>query len=280
MALFSERQNIIPKNEILLNAISEESIIGLWNIFYKIYIKTNGLHLPEHPYEEIWCIFFKQTLDKIPTYSDIFFRALKEHYFLYRISPSKGLKWHDFFDLLDFISQNDPNRERVLQFQFECNKVLERESSGYRFVNNVISTITTEQEIEEIEKAIDGSSDTVKIHIKQALILLSDKQSPDFRNSIKESISALEAQCKIICKEPTSTLTKSLEIIQHRGHVKIHPFLNEAFQKIYSWTNDDGGIRHALSDDPTIDREDAQFMLIACSAFINYLIVKQMKSKS
>jgi hypothetical protein len=112
------------------------------------------------------------------------------------------------------------------------------------------------------------------------LKLLSNRQSPDFRNSIKESISAVEAQCKIICEEPTSTLTKSLEIIQRRDRVKIHPRLNEAFQKIYSWTNDDGGIRHALSDEQNIDREDAQFMLIVCSAFINYLLVKKLKSHS
>ena len=132
----------------------------------------------------------------------------------------------------------------------------------------------------KLNELIQSSPDTVKNHLTQALILLSDRTSPDFRNSIKESISAVDAQCKIICEEPTTTLTKSLEIIQRRGKVKVHRHLNEAFQKIYSWTNDDGGIRHPLTDEPNIDREDAQFMLIACSAFINYLIVKNQKNDS
>ena len=105
--------------------------------------------------------------------------------------------------------------------------------------------------------------------------MLSRKEDPDFRNSVKESISALNAQCQLIIKDPSATLTKALEKIEKEKKVHIHKHLKDAFQKIYSWTNDDGGIRHPLKDDPNVDREDAQFMLIACSAFINYLHVKK-----
>lgn len=281
MALFSERQNIVPKKEILLNYISHESRIGLWNAFYNNYYHCyDGMYLPKHPYEEIWCNFFKLTLDKLPKINDLYFTALKGIFFLYTKDTVNCWKWYKYFDFLDFVSQNDTDHKRLMDFQKECNEVLERESSGYRFVENFITPITSEQEIDEIEQAIETSSDLVKTHLKQALILLSDRTSPDFRNSIKESISAIEAQCKIICEEPTPTLTKSLEIIQQRGQVKIHPRLNETFQKLYSWTNDDGGIRHALMNEPNIYREDAQFVLIACSTFINYLLIKKIKSKS
>ena len=34
------------------------------------------------------------------------------------------------------------------------------------------------------------------------------------------------------------------------------------------------GIRHALLQEPTLDSDDARFMLVSCSAFVNYLKTK------
>ena len=51
--------------------------------------------------------------------------------------------------------------------------------------------------------------------------------------------------------------------------------LKYAFDKLYAYTNQpDAGIRHALMDDTgvyTPKAEEAIFMLVSCSAFINYL---------
>ena len=55
----------------------------------------------------------------------------------------------------------------------------------------------------------------------------------------------------------------------------IPPTLEEAFNKLYGYTSNEGGIRHALSEGdtpPTFD--DAKYMLVSCSAFVNYLISK------
>lgn len=46
------------------------------------------------------------------------------------------------------------------------------------------------------------------IHLTKALSLLSDRNKPDYRNSIKESISAVEATCKSLTG--ISTLDKAL----------------------------------------------------------------------
>jgi hypothetical protein len=111
-------------------------------------------------------------------------------------------------------------------------------------------------------------------------MLLSDREKPDFRNSIKGAISAVEGQCKVIAGENSITLTTVLDKIEKDKRVSNHPHLKEAFKKIYSWANDCEGIRHSLKEEPTVNKEDVQFMLIACSAFINYLQVKKMKSES
>jgi hypothetical protein len=57
--------------------------------------------------------------------------------------------------------------------------------------------------------------------------------------------------------------------------IQLHGSLKKAFMALYGYTSDAGGIRHALSDeDVTPTFEDAKFMLVTCSAFINYLKAK------
>jgi hypothetical protein len=69
----------------------------------------------------------------------------------------------------------------------------EKEVSAYRFVNGVIAKITDQVEIDEIDRALESTRDPVRTHLRRALELLSDRESPDYRNSIKESISAVES---------------------------------------------------------------------------------------
>ena len=51
------------------------------------------------------------------------------------------------------------------------------------------------------------------------------------------------------------------------------------FEKIYGYTSDQDGIRHAILDESkTVEPEDALFMLVSCSAFCNYLQQKAVKA--
>jgi hypothetical protein len=44
--------------------------------------------------------------------------------------------------------------------------------------------------------------------------------------------------------------------------------------KIYGYSSDEGGIRHALTGVSNIDHADAKFMIVSCSAFCNFMIEK------
>src|SRR5690606_13229916 len=107
---------------------------------------------------------------------------------------------------------------------------------------------------------------------------LSNREHPDYRNSIKESISAVEAISKQIAGDSKTTLGKALSKIERKGQVDLNPSLKSGFSSIYGYTNDADGIRHALMGTSNLEAEDAKFMLISCSAFINYLIVKADKA--
>jgi hypothetical protein len=50
--------------------------------------------------------------------------------------------------------------------------------------------------------------------------------------------------------------------------------LLKAFSSLYGYRNDADGIRHALLEESNLEKEDATFMLVVCSAFIGYLYEK------
>jgi hypothetical protein len=180
---------------------------------------------------------------------------------------------------VEFIGDLGGNLEgSAAVFRTICNNTLKRESSAYRFVGKIISPITNEAQIEAIQQAAAADSTPlgpVSTHIETALKHLADRNNPDYRNSIKESISAVEAFAKIITKKEDATLGAILGMV--RKMTGLHPDLEAAFKSLYDYTSDEHGIRHALKDDGQPESEDAAFMLVICSAFVNLLTEKARK---
>jgi restriction endonuclease Mrr len=52
---------------------------------------------------------------------------------------------------------------------------------------------------------------------------------------------------------------------------KLHPALKATFSNLYGYTSDADGIRHALLGEDRVTFDQAKFMLVACSAFTNYV---------
>lgn len=53
--------------------------------------------------------------------------------------------------------------------------------------------------------------------------------------------------------------------------------LEQEFSSLYGYTSDEDGIRHGGIDFKNAPAEDAKYMLVSCSAFVNYLIEKYEK---
>jgi hypothetical protein len=56
------------------------------------------------------------------------------------------------------------------------------------------------------------------------------------------------------------------------SQIAIHPAMREGMNKLYGYTSDEGGIRHALLDESDIDEAEAKFMMVTCSAFVNFCV--------
>ena len=186
----------------------------------------------------------------------------------------------DWYTIFDFIERylETCNDNKVLRMQTEFNRILESEVSAYRIIDKKVIPITNKSEISTVEEAMNAGFDSVRIHLEKALGLFADRRNPDYENSIKESISAVESMCCIITGTTgkNATLGNTLKKLKEKG-VHIHQAMGKAFLSLYGYTSDEDGIRHGGIDFANAPSEDAKYMLVSCSAFINYLIEKWSK---
>lgn len=155
---------------------------------------------------------------------------------------------------------------------FVLNTTLIEEHAPYRIVQGHVVPISSETEIAAITEASSNNQDkfaSSRQHIQTALSIFSQKPEPDYRNVIKESISAVEATVKVINGESSESLGRGLKNMKRREFAD--PALLDGFEKIYGWASNKEGIRHALMDSSTLGAAEAKFFLVACSAFSNYL---------
>ena len=239
--------------------------VALWNAYLKLW-KRAGRDLAARLGEAIWTRFFKLPLDDLePGFGWLqeVHEEVKQHFL--------RADWWAVYDYLEFVVAEWPP-QKVADFRSRTNLVLEEGRAGYRLVAGRVVDVTSQDEVEAIELAASCSLAPAARHLNQAVALLADRRTPDYRNSIKESISAVEATTCLIAGDQKATLGQALKVLETRGVT--HPALKGAFDRLYGWTCDDQGIRHALLDEPTLDFADAKFMLVACSAFVNYLLAK------
>ena len=129
------------------------------------------------------------------------------------------------------------------------------------------SGAATQQAIETIEQKGPAGA---KTHLHDAAEAINEKRYAD---AVRESIHSVESVARTIDPNASKTLGPALTSLEKAG-VLNHRALKEAFSKLYGYTNDENGIRHALLDegDADVDLDDAVFMFGACASFAAYLV--------
>jgi hypothetical protein len=274
---FSEKLGITPvRNAIQGRELDEVTRIRLWNALHS-YLPREGSaqstdNWRHHFFRHIWSALFKQPIDKMGSEKDV-------RFFLRKMIISAP--WYDVYDVVEFVMVNGgaSSFAPIKTFRNMIQIILSEEMAGFRWITGEgFVEITDETEIAAIEDAIAAATPDrfapVRVHLSKALSLLSDRREPDYSNSIKESILAVEAVAQILTGDPHATLGKALKLL--RTKAPVHGAFESALKSLYGYTSDAEGIRHALSDEPTLDAADAKFMLVACSAFVVYMIQKAL----
>lgn len=102
----------------------------------------------------------------------------------------------------------------------------------------------------------------------------------DWAGSVRESTHAVESVARQLDPKAARTLGPALKSMEDRR--ALHPALRTAFDKLYGYTSDEQGIRHALlgQTDARGGRDEAVFMLGACASFARYLRRKHVAGES
>jgi hypothetical protein len=285
MKRFSERTGAVPARKIIQIEDMDDSLRNsLWNVFYLYYAneKSSSWMCVAKSVAQYVCRVPVDTIggNSLSWLRRVFFEA----------------PWYQVYDIIEQISQdedlksssaslspytqliNDDPRGRFRALKSDLNIVLERELSGYRFISDKLTPITSTVEIAAIERAVkDLGADEylgARQHLQTALEFLGKRPSPDYRNSIKESISSIEAIVKRIAGTNGNGVSAALDRISE--NFPIHGALKSSFKSLYGYASDENGIRHSMLEESSVGYDEAAFMLVACSAFASFLIAKSI----
>jgi len=177
------------------------------------------------------------------------------------------------FDFLTFVIRHN---KCPYQFEKRIDFALKKGLAAYEVVSEgptIIPRSTVEQG-DAIRNAFSRLSqegfDGARVHLQNSADALN---AGDFAGSIRESVHSVESVARTLNPDAASTLAPALNALEEK--VKIHPALKEGFKKLYGYTSDENGIRHALLEgEVDVDSDDAIFMIGACASFVSYLIGK------
>lgn len=274
---FSERNGYVDSIDVMIrgevpkvvaNAISS----ALCRVFQKfksnIWVLPSEISHQQTLAQAIWTDVMNEDLAKFDLMFD---RGYKD---ISNWITSGTILWYRKLDLVEFIADKLSSLNKSISEQFveEINEQFEMLKFGYRLVSGTVIDIVSEDEIKSVQTAIVNSKEHVAGHLKKALTLHSKRPKPDYANSIKESISAVEAYLRGATGK--NTFGEALKEWQ-RKYSNIHPILYTAMDKLHAYTNQpDVGARHALMDSLSEyipQSSESLYMLVTCSAFINYL---------
>ena len=190
----------------------------------------------------------------------------------YKTAILSGLPINEVFDLFQMIMRH---KECPGWFTTEVAKVFRHCRLAYVVDTKKPPTIlpaATKAESEAILAATNelrrAGLQGAEAHLRKAGELIN---YGDWAGSVRESVNAIESVARSLDADASKTLEPALRSLERSG--RLHPALKEAFTKLYGYTSDEEGIRHALLDNPTspAGRDEAVFMLGACASFASYL---------
>lgn len=275
MEPFSERYGHTKPKSIQINSLDSELRNSLWNVCRQLlfrqrknstsWLRDSGFYGAAYL---LFVDFFKVPEDLLPSSTRDFVKGQLEFF--------QNAEWYMVLNYLEFIARNRLEGQFRDQFIKAVNSELEEEKSAYRFVGNLLAPITNLTEINEIQRSLEQVDrfGSVSKHIEDAVKMYARKPNPDYRNTIKEAISAVKSAAQIISDKPTATLGEAIKIVDEK--FTLHPAFTQGVLKFYGYTSGEGGIRHSLTEASNIDEVDARFALVLCSTIANFLISKSV----
>ena len=276
---FSQSQGYEPTpGPLALEELSEEARIKLWNVLVLI-PRGPFSGSPVHYVGDIsppWRSIFR-TL-----HNDFLVKPMDEFpqghqtasLFVDTYKPAilHSLQFNEVFDLFQMIM-----RHPQCPFDFIVEVAETFKECRLAYVVHMEQPVTilpavTPQEGEILMGAIkelrEAGLQGAEVHLRTAGELIGQG---DWPGAVRESINAVESVARQLDPDASKELEPALASLERKG--RLHPAMKQAFSRLYGYTSDEEGIRHALLTNATSPTglDEAVFMLGACASFASYL---------
>ena len=264
---------------LALGEISKEARNKLWSLLY-LYVSFRstpahlmGPHVVKPPWPEILLAlhidFLTRPSDEFAPRLDIFVGQYKERFL--RTEP-----FNKVFDILQMImwhGECPPAFINDVAAAFEDCRLAYFVDKGAPVA---IFPAATPEEGRAIRNALEdvraAGLQGAESHLRESGRLINEG---DWGGSVRESIHAVESVARRITPK-ARTLDPALDKMG-----RLHPALREAFSKLYGYTSDEKGVRHARLDEAAslVQQDEAVFMLGACASFVSYMLRKHRQEQ-
>ena len=280
MRLFSERESLVPRQEI-----ADDAPEWLRNAFYNQALEPL-LHLDRssNPFESATDasespIGVKSLIEKISIISRI---STPKNYRMVSFpaleTQLSELPWFHFYNSIELIGElllrlDQENRyfpsQYFQRFRENTNKLFKEGAVGWRLGESGELKRQLPVEITELESSVASTNagNPIANHIGKARGFI-NKHPCDAANCIKESVSALESFARM-AEPQAKTLGEAIKI--WRNSSKFPPQLLVSIEKLYAFASSEAGVRHGAATKERVSRADAEFVYVVAVALIRYL---------
>src|SRR5438552_1474752 len=143
---FSQRMGLEPTTKpFQINTMDRDLRNGLWNCFDLHVVGSFSVQDSRRighgsRFTPLWLDFFKHTHDEMPVTTEVMVGVVRKWFHNERETP-----WNRVYDFLEFVNNHlGLTNAECERYSEACNRILERESSAYRFVRRSLAPITNE----------------------------------------------------------------------------------------------------------------------------------------
>ena len=270
MPSFSERNGYGPKREALqLTDMDMALRNSLWNV-----VAVLG-----ETFLSTLALLVAQDIDKTPVHTvpmNAMAPVVKE-YVYERFCAS------DWWKVLNILETSIRLSGSLCKFQPDSpftpdylerafNLVLAREASAWRVIRGEVVPFADELELSTIQSAKEAAGNVglvvARRHLEKATRFLATRPTGDYSNAIAEAILAVESACKVLADDENGTLGSALKKLE--GKLTLHPAFKAALGNLYGYASDT--VRHGQTEPVVVDFATAKFMVVTCSAILNFLL--------
>ena len=246
----------------------------IWNVFHSFMIQTLQYHddFGQTDLGEDWfdILYDKHVAFDVLPFDEMDYQLGDK---LHSIRKSiDTLPFNKAFDLIQFVLRHPSCPDGFIddiKEEFALSRLAYTIDDGPP--PTIIPSVTAEEGntiLESMQTLRDAGFRGSAEHLRKAAECIN---GGEWAEGVRESIHAVESVARQLDPQASTTLEPALKSLEGSG--TLHPARKSAFTKLYGYTSNEQGIRHALleQDSANVGMDEAVFMLGACASFSSYL---------